>query len=91
MADIDVSETGSGDGWSFDVTVREGGSSTSHRVKLSKSDYERLTASSQLSPSDLVKKSFDFLLERESKESILSSFELTLIGRYFPEYESTIG
>jgi hypothetical protein len=29
----------------------------------------------------------EFLLEREPKESILTEFELPLIGRYFPEYE----
>ncbi|MFP4384841.1 MAG: hypothetical protein ACLFST_05240 [Spirochaetia bacterium] len=40
---------------------------------------------------DLIKKSFEFLLKRESKESILSSFDLPTIQRYFPEYERTIG
>ncbi|MDX2343195.1 MAG: hypothetical protein QNL12_05390 [Acidimicrobiia bacterium] len=38
----------------------------------------------------LVEKSFEFLLERESNTSILSSFELPVIDRYFPEYETTI-
>ena len=28
-----------------------------------------------------------FLLEREPKESILRSFDLTVISRYFAEYE----
>jgi hypothetical protein len=31
-----------------------------------------------------------FLLERESPESILSRFELSVIGHYFPEYPGTI-
>jgi len=39
---------------------------------------------------DLLKKSFEFLLERESKESILSSFDLHDISKYFPEYEEYI-
>ena len=39
---------------------------------------------------ELIKKSFEFLLERESKESILSSFDLPVISRYFPEYERVI-
>jgi len=38
-----------------------------------------------------VEKSFEFLLERESNTSILRSFELPVIGNYFPEYETTIG
>jgi hypothetical protein len=37
-----------------------------------------------------VRKSFLFLLEREPKESILRSFDLTVISRYFPEYEREI-
>jgi len=32
----------------------------------------------------------DFLLERESKESILSTFDLRVIEKYFPEYEQEI-
>jgi hypothetical protein len=39
----------------------------------------------------LVRHSFQFLLEREPKESILRSFALPVIGRYLPEYEREIG
>ena len=38
-------------------------------------------------PEHLVRESFAFLLKREPKESILASFDLTVIARYFPEYE----
>ena len=41
-------------------------------------------------PVDLVRRSFVFLLEREPKESILRSFDLPVIGRYFPDYEREI-
>jgi hypothetical protein len=34
----------------------------------------------------LVRASFEFLLEREPASSILAEFELSEIGRYFPEY-----
>jgi len=37
-----------------------------------------------------VERSFKFLLQRESNTSILRSFELSDISRYFPEYEKTI-
>ena len=40
--------------------------------------------------STLVQESFAFLLEREPASSILSSFELPVIARYFPEYEQEI-
>jgi hypothetical protein len=37
-----------------------------------------------------VEKSFRFLLDRESNTSILRSFDLPVIGQYFPEYERVI-
>jgi len=38
----------------------------------------------------LVEKSFEFLLAREPNTSILRSFDLPVIGRYFPEYKRVI-
>jgi len=38
----------------------------------------------------LVRACFEFLLAREAKDSILGSFDLSVIGRYFPEFESEI-
>jgi hypothetical protein len=38
----------------------------------------------------LIEESFRFLLERESNTSILRSFRITDISRYFPEYEREI-
>jgi hypothetical protein len=89
MAEIEVKSSDKGGAFEFQVTVREGKSQTQHRVTLDKADYERL-AGGQASPEELVSESFRFLLEREGKESILRSFDLTLIGRYFPEYERQI-
>ena len=40
----------------------------------------------EVSPEDLVRKSFEFLLERESKNQILRQFELPVISKYFPNY-----
>lgn len=41
-------------------------------------------------PEELIRKSFDFLLEREPKESILREFEVAAIARYFPDYEEAV-
>jgi hypothetical protein len=41
-------------------------------------------------PEELVRRSFEFLLQRECKESILREFELSVIQRYFPEYDEAI-
>jgi hypothetical protein len=72
----------------FRVTV-EGRTTTTHMVTVSPAYYEKLTGK-RVTPDVLVEKSFAFLLERESNTSILSSFDLPVIGRYFPEYEKTI-
>jgi hypothetical protein len=74
----------------YTVTVREGGSETTHQVELDDKYYRKVTDGS-LSKADLVRRSFEFLLAREPKESILGRFHLSVIARYFPEYESEIG
>lgn len=72
----------------FKVTVK-GRSTTSHTVTVEPSYYEKLTGG-RVPAEKLVEKSFEFLLERESNTSILRTFDLPVIGRYFPEYEGTI-
>lgn len=66
--------------------MSEAGSESAQRVTLSQSNYRRLSAG-KIEPAELIKRSFEFLLAREPKESILPEFDLPLIGRYFPEYE----
>ena len=53
------------------VDVTEGASATSHRVTVATTDLERLIPA-PTDPTDLVRRSFAFLLEREPKESILA-------------------
>jgi len=81
---IDVKNVG-GDEW--EVSVREA-VTTHHRVRVTKDDLARL--SEGRGPDALLQESFRFLLEREPNTSILASFALPLIGRYFPEYEEEI-
>lgn len=84
MANIEVTESSPN---SFSVTVH-GSHTTTHQVSI-KPDYaKRLDPRS--STSDLVYASFRFLLDRESNTSILRSFDLSIIERYFPEYPTTI-
>jgi len=70
----------------FRVRVKEAGSESQHRVTLGEADYQKLSGG-KIDAGELIKRSFEFLLAREPKESILSQFDLPLIGRYFPEYE----
>jgi hypothetical protein len=73
----------------FRVRVNEGGSETSHSVTVKPEDYQRLTGG-KVNAAELVRRSFEFLLGNEPKESILRQFDLSVIGRYFPEYEKAI-
>jgi hypothetical protein len=86
MTQIKVEQTGQNGQYRFRVTVREDTGQTNHRVTLEEGDYQRLTGG-EATPAELVESSFRFLLEREPKESILRSFDLVVINRYFPEYE----
>ena len=76
------------DDTTFQVTVKER-TVTEHRVGLDPSYHAKL-AGGRVKAEELVKKSFEFLLERESNASILGTFDLPVIGQYFPEYEKTI-
>ena len=70
----------------FRVRIKEGDSSTTHAVTVQPDYYQKL-ARGRVSEAELVRRSFEFLLEREPKEAILGAFDLAAITRYFPEYE----
>jgi len=91
MMTTDVRCDGDGvDGWLCTATVSDSGRTVStHRVHVAPEDLERLAPGTE-DPTALIEASFAFVLERESPEMILRSFELTDIGRYFPSYETDI-
>ncbi len=76
------------DSKTFVVTVNER-TTTTHTVTLEPDYYDKI-AGGKVTAEKLIEKSFEFLLERESNTSILSSFDLPLINHYFPEYEKSI-
>ena len=82
---IDVRRTGPN---AYAVTIRAGGSQSRHTVTLADANAARLGGGR---PSEaIVKAAIAFLLDREPKESILSTFDLTVIGRYFPEFDDEL-
>jgi hypothetical protein len=85
MIEINVIDLGNAN---FLVTVL-GITATTHEVTV-QADYALKLTAGRLNTAQLVEKSFEFLLERESNTSILRSFDLSVIARYFPEYESII-
>jgi hypothetical protein len=73
----------------FRVTIVDGRSKTTHTVTATPEDVARYAAAGT-TPERLIEASFEFLLEREPASSILSSFALPVIERYFPEYPRVI-
>ena len=72
-------------GWDCDVEINAGEENASrHHVSVTHADLERW--GERGSVEDLVRRAFDFLLEREQPHEILKSFELADVSRYFPEF-----
>ena len=69
---------------SFKVSVTKD-SSTEHIVLLSDRFHQDVT-NNKLTKTELITHSFEFLLKRESNQSILKKFNLEIISQYFPEY-----
>lgn len=82
-ARIEVEKVKNGE---FHVRVIEGATESTHRVRVSEDTYRKLCGGT-IEPDELIRRSFEFLLAREPKESILPEFDWAAIGRYFPEYE----
>jgi hypothetical protein len=86
---IDVKLRQSSDPYAFEVRVTERGAETRHRVTMTDATFRKLGGETA-SPERVVEAAFEFLLDREPKESILGSFDVNVISRYFPEFESDI-
>lgn len=70
----------------FSVTIHEDGGKTDHAVTLCDADHARLCGPEH-SHEACIDAAFRFLLDREPKEAILARFDITVIARYFPEFE----
>jgi hypothetical protein len=85
---VTVQAERSASGWLCHVVVDISGRRTEHSVKVLAAELSRWgRGEEQGDVQELVSRSFDFLLERESPNSILKSFELSAITLYFPEYD----
>lgn len=85
---ITVEATSGSGGWVCEVAIEDRGQRSAHTVTVSPASLARWgRGSDQAAVQDLVRRSFEFLLEREPPGSILRRFDLTVIERYFPEYD----
>jgi hypothetical protein len=85
---VEVRCTAEADGYQCAVDVSDATGATHHLVRVSRKDFDRWRQGR--SAEELVRDSFSFLLERESKGSILREFDLSVIQRYFPEFDQLI-
>ena len=79
---IEVKGGGNDKGWVMTVTISDR-TRTTHVVRVSPAEHERYGGGDVV---ELVRLSFEFLLDREPNTSILREFDLGTIERYFPEY-----
>jgi hypothetical protein len=90
MIGIEVRCDATSNGWSCTIRLRDGDRQVSSHVVRVRAEALRRLDPGTADPTDLVRRSFAFLLEREPPASILRSFDLFEIARYFPEYEAEI-
>jgi len=83
---IKVERTSDGDPLEFEVIVSVGSGETHHHITMAKDTCNRLSMGTH-TPEQCIKATFEFLLDREPKESILPRFDITVISRYFPQFE----
>jgi hypothetical protein len=83
-ATCNASETG----WHCRVTVGDDAGATIHDVTVDRATQEDMAF--RATAEELVRASFEFLLEREPRESIMRRFELPIIGRFFGDYREEI-
>src|SRR3989344_2184839 len=84
MFDIKIRSRVNNLGYHFDVEVSDEKSVSNHRITMDRDFIMRIGAT--YDPEEVVRKSFEFLLQHESKEKILEEFDLTIISEFFPDY-----
>ncbi len=75
-------------GTNYRITIDESKTTTVHEVTVTPESLKRYGQGA--TAEHLLEASFKFLLERESKQSILARFDLSEIERYFPDYITKI-
>ena len=72
----------------FEVTVADT-ATTTHRVTVTDQSLIDLT-DNNVTKTKLLEFSFKFLLDREPNTSILKSFDINVISRYFSDYRDEV-
>jgi hypothetical protein len=83
---ISIATASEPDSYAVEVRAR---TTTRHRVTISPA-YLRELGIDEFPSTDVLREAFLFLLEREPNSSVLRSFDLNDIERYFPEFRKDI-
>jgi hypothetical protein len=85
MRTVRVTRRPGDDPLAFEVEVGDDAGRTRHEVTLAPTHLARLAPG--VAPELCVEAAFRFLLDREPRETILGRFDLSVIARFFPEFE----
>ena len=86
---IEVRAERKGESWTCAVIVLTDGHENRYEVTVHPAEAARwASGDDRVAVEDLVSRSFAFLLEREPPSSILPTFDLATITRYFPGSDS---
>lgn len=88
MPELSVACDPTDGGWRCTVVVAEGDSASEHLVEVDRLTLDDLAPGA--TPDELVRESFVYLLEREPRDSIMRTFELPIIARFFADYPDEI-
>ena len=88
--EIRVTEMNQSDnGWNYLVELGYGDGLIEYMVEVDVAYWTRLTGR-RIEPDELVKMTFNFLLDKEQKEMIRKKFNLAEVVGSFPTYEDEI-
>jgi hypothetical protein len=90
---MDISVDAADGGWVCEVALEAAGERSRYTVRVSPADLRRWGRGNDANAAavqELVRRSFQFLLEREPPGAILRRFDLSVIQRYFPEYDQAL-
>jgi len=79
-------------GWVCEVALGADGQGSHHTMTISAADLRRWGRGGDdaVAAEDLARRSFEFLLEREPARAILRRFDISVIQRYFPDFDRTL-
>lgn len=74
--------------WEFQVEIADEARLSKYRVRIDPEFYQNLETT--ISPHEVVRITFEYLLERENADGILKEFNVRQVSEYFEDYVATL-